>query len=357
MTKVDDLNIGVIEGFFGRPWTWKNRNAYAEFLKEQGFQFYIYAPKDDVFLRKRWSEPWPPARAKQMAALARYYREVGVQFGIGFSPFEIYLNYDSDAKTKLKKKVREINSLNPDILCILFDDMQGDLPMLAQMQADIVHFLAEMSTAEQVILCPTYYSYDPILSKIFGRMPEQYLADLGRSLDQGIQLFWTGPKVISKEYPVPHLEEVAGLLQRKPFLWDNCLANDAEKLTNFLRLSAFKHQPGLADWTSGHMVNPMNQACLSRLPLKTLKESYLASEYSPAQAFFSACHQLCGTELARDVIEDLTLFEDIGLSGLDENARAALVAKYGKYPENPYAAELVDWLKGVYQFDPACLTG
>ena len=59
MQTCTDLKAGVIEGFFGRPWAWPARLSGADFLRDCGYQFYIYAPKSDSFLRRRWREPLP----------------------------------------------------------------------------------------------------------------------------------------------------------------------------------------------------------------------------------------------------------------------------------------------------------
>ncbi len=47
-------------------------------------------------------------------------RRTGVALGLGLSPFEIYLNYDADAKRALRSKVLQINKVGPETLCILF---------------------------------------------------------------------------------------------------------------------------------------------------------------------------------------------------------------------------------------------
>src|SRR5690606_14309512 len=110
--------------------------------------------------------------------------------------------------------------------------------------------------------------------------------DLGASLDKAIDVFWTGPQVISHSYPRDHLLEVADKLQRKPFLWDNYPVNDARRLTPFLHLQAFTgRSKALRDLCSGHLANPMNQAWLSQLPLATLAALYREEAYDPMQAF------------------------------------------------------------------------
>jgi hyaluronoglucosaminidase len=53
------VKAGVIEGFFGKPWDCPARLSSADFLRDCGYQFYIYAPKADPFLRRRWREPLP----------------------------------------------------------------------------------------------------------------------------------------------------------------------------------------------------------------------------------------------------------------------------------------------------------
>ncbi|MCB1015823.1 MAG: beta-N-acetylglucosaminidase domain-containing protein [Acidimicrobiales bacterium] len=51
---------GLIEGFYGRPWSWDERCAVARFVAERGMTHYVYAPKDDPRHRERWRDPYPP---------------------------------------------------------------------------------------------------------------------------------------------------------------------------------------------------------------------------------------------------------------------------------------------------------
>lgn len=354
---VNAFSYGVIEGFYGRSWGWQVRKIYAEFLKRHGFGFYIYAPKDDAYLRKKWREPWPESQVQSLMHLASAYNEQGVAWGVGLSPFEIYLNFDEGAKQALKEKVLAINRLNPDILCVLLDDMKGDVPGLANMQVDVFQFIADLSAAKRLILCPTYYSFDPILERVFGQMPEGYWQILGEGIDQAADIFWTGPLVCSTEYPEAHLTGVAACLGRKPFIWDNYPVNDSEKRSKTLLLRGYENRPHqMCDLAAGHAVNPMNQAWLSQVPLRTLGDVYrLQDDYHSEQALDDALYALCGEDLGGVLREDLALFQDRGLDELDEAKQKALVKKYKRF-ESPYADDVVDWLCGKYAFDPACLT-
>ena len=353
--------LGIIEGFFGKTWDWSVRQAYTQFLKQYGYEFYIYAPKADQYLRHQWRSPWPQDQWASLYALRAHYQQEGILFGVGFSPFEAYRDFGDDTKQALKVKIQELNELDLDILSIQFDDMRGDVPNLAQTQIQMTQWIIEHSHAKHFIFCPTYYSDDPVLERVFGQCPQGYLETL-KSLDPSIDFYWTGPKVCSTEYPMTHLKEVAEKLGRKPFLWDNYPVNDGEKMCTHLHLDAFtERHHWLKDYCSGHAVNPMNQALLSQIPLFTLAEAYQQGEaYQPQKSFERACQVLLGDTplgktLGQQIQQDLPLLHYQGLSKFSEQERQDLIKKYQDLT-TPYSQEVVDWLRGEYRFDPACLT-
>ena len=170
-----DVELGIIEGFYGRPWTWAERAETIAFLAPHGYRFYLYAPKADLYLRRRWKEPHPEADAQNLAALAARCRELGVRFGVGISPFELYTGFDDAAREALGRKLAFADELGVQDLAILFDDMKGDQPDLADRQADIVDWAAGRTGADRVIVCPSYYTDDPVLDRDLwpaaGRLP------------------------------------------------------------------------------------------------------------------------------------------------------------------------------------------
>lgn len=351
------LGRGVIEGFFGRQWTWKNRRTYASFLKEHGYRYYIYAPKGDRFIRNDWAESWTSDTFEEMQNLGETYRGSGLAWGIGLNLYELHFHYDEKAIRLLEEKIRYLNKLQPDILAILFDDMKGDVDRIAEIQVDVTHRAHELTTARSVIMCPTYYSDDPMLDRLFGERPKYYLEDLGNRLDPSVHVFWTGPEVCSTSYPVEHLESVGERLGRKPFIWDNYPVNDSEKMSPFLHLRAFENRPfQMEELTSGHAINPMNQACLSQIPMMTLNLSYEEKEaYDPERALEMAIHTLCGDSMAPSLLEDLSLFQDRGLDQLSKDQKENLIRKYAQF-ENNFSEEIVGWLRGEYPWAPECLT-
>lgn len=338
--------LGLIEGFFGRPWSWDARADAVRFLSEHGYRFYLYAPKADAFLRRRWQEPHPEAEMKALADFRETCRREGVRFGIGLTPFELHLQAERGWQDVLAAKLAALAPLKSDDLAILFDDMRGDVPGLAERQAAIVHFAAERSGAGRIYCCPSYYSDDPILDVAFGARPPHYLEQLGRLLDPAIRIFWTGEEVCSREFSPGHLARVATQLRRKPVLWDNYPVNDGSRMSQHLHLRAFTGRPAsIAPHIAAHGVNPASQPLLSRVPLLTLAESYARGEgYEYGAAFARAAHIVLGEELAVRVGKDLLTLQDRGLDRLGER-RATLKARYDGF-SHPAAKEIVQWLDG-----------
>ncbi|HLA14484.1 MAG TPA: beta-N-acetylglucosaminidase domain-containing protein, partial [Gemmatimonadaceae bacterium] len=174
--------LGVIEGFYGKPWTWEEREETIRFLAPHGFRFYIYAPKADPYLRRKWQEDHPAEIATRLSALSRACRGARVRFGAGISPFEAYTDFNAAAQGALARKLSFLDDIGIDDLAILFDDMRGDIPDLARLQVEMVHWALERTKASRIIVCPSYYSDDPILDRVFGARPTRYLEDLGTHL-------------------------------------------------------------------------------------------------------------------------------------------------------------------------------
>jgi hypothetical protein len=274
-----------------------------------------------------------------------------VRFGVGLSPYEVYRSFDDEIRQALAAKLAWLDELGLDMLAILFDDMRGDLPGLAETQAGIVHWIAERTKTRHIVMCPTYYTDDPVLDRVFGARPAGYLEDLGRALDPKIDIFWTGPEVCSREFTPGHLARVGEQLGRKPFLWDNYPVNDGPRMSGYLHLRAFTGRPAaIGDHVAAHAVNPALQPVLSRIPMLTLAKSYAKGDaYDYGRAFHTAADAVCGAELAQSLARDLVLFQDVGLDKLDAASIEKLRARYARF-DHPAAREVVAWLDGAYRF-------
>jgi hyaluronoglucosaminidase len=339
--------LGVIEGYYGRPWSAEDRMALIADLAPLGFSFFIHAPKADPYLRRRWREDHPPAEKRALAELSAGCASLGVRFGVGLSPYEIYLGFDEAAKAALARKLAWLDEIGVTDLAILFDDMRGDLPDLAARQVDILHWIAERTTANRPITCPTYYSDDPVLDRVFGIRPPDYLEQLGAALDRAIDVFWTGAEVCSREYAAANLDRVGAALRRPPVLWDNYPVNDGPTMSRYLHLRAVTGRSRLVGHVRGHAVNPASQPTLSRIPARTLAEAYaLGDRYDYGQAWGRAARAVLGDDLAAMVERHLYIFQEAGLDRLGDTA-GRLRERYAAF-DHPAAREILAWLAGAY---------
>lgn len=347
------MEIGVIEGFFGPEWGREARMSYASFLQDCGADFYLYAPKRDQYLRKKWREEWGQDFQSLLLELQEHFATHEISFGVGLSPMGLEGKFDEEDARELEKKIRILNKLGVRRLGIFFDDMPVE-PSLAKVQVSVVKYIQNHFSGT-LLFCPSFYTPDPILEKVFGKMPENYLEDIAAGIPVEIDLAWTGPKVISPEIPKSHLEEVRDLLKRKPFLWENLFANDGPKNCKFLKLKPFEGRSSdIVELISGVGFNMMNQAELSKIcflsSLLVLNEGQ-----EPMEAFSNACSELLSSGFAQFLSENREVFLTKGLDNLSSEEKDQFLKKLPSFPDKG-AREVEAWLKGDYLVGPECLT-
>jgi hyaluronoglucosaminidase len=358
--RVLPVPLGIIEGYYGRAWSWAERTRVVHLLAPQGFDFFLYAPKAARALRKGWREPVAETELQHWIDFAREARAQGMRFGLGLSPHEFNDEPGHPDWARLSERLSLFDGLvGIDLLALLFDDIRGDDPRLAERQARLTDFVAQRTRAAQLWVCPSYYSDDPVLDRVFGERPCGYLEALGQALDPRIGMFWTGEEVCSRAYDPAHLSRVAGQMRRLPVLWDNYPVNDGQRMSQRLHLRAFTGRPAdNASLIEAHAINPALQPLLGCIPALTLAASYAqgAGRYAYGEALSRAATQVLGADLARDVLGDLIALQDTGLDLLGEQA-LGLQARYARWQADPAlsptarlaAGEIVEWLAGGWR--------
>jgi hyaluronoglucosaminidase len=118
-------------------------------------------------------------------------------------------------------------------------------------------------------ICPSYYSEDSFLERVFGKFEPEFLERLADTLPRGIPCFWTGPSVVSKAITLAHVRRVAKRIQRPLLLWDNYPVNDLS-MRNELHIGPLTgRDPRLPEAVYGYLNNPLLQEELSFVPLAT----------------------------------------------------------------------------------------
>ena len=339
--------LGVIEGFYGRPWSQADRRFLIAVLRTLGLNAYLYAPKSDAYLRREWTRPWPESQRRLLRELSTAAEEALIEFAVGLSPYDLYRNYSASARRSLRARVEEIIACGVRSLALLFDDMPGDLPDLAARQAEITNDVAAWSGQNVTLrVCPTYYSDDPVLDRVFGRRPSNYLAALSHQIVHSVSLFWTGPKVCSDTVTIEHLANVRSGLMHPIALWDNYPVNDSKQRSEHLFLRPF-HEREVGANLDSHWSNAMNQMALSLPALASLGKLYGRDTPEVGEVYRRA-------GLSSALIRACLPLAETSRSELSTDAEASLRTLAGA--DSLAAKELDAWLNGAYVFDPACLT-
>jgi hyaluronoglucosaminidase len=340
--------LGIVEGFFGPLWSWIEREALVSTLAGSGYSRYVYAPKGDFALRRAWEDDYAREWLESVSAFAQHCEEHGVEFGVGLSPYGLQTACTDARLARLKTQMRTLESAGVKRFAILFDDMDASTDALAATQLRIVQAATDAVSGGKFIVCPSYYSDDIVLDRVFGDRPASYLETLGRSLDPRIEIFWTGAEVCARQFGETHLKSIGELLRRKPTLWDNYPVNDGPRMSNHLHLRAFTGRSELdAPHIAAHMINPALQPALSAISALTLADVYsYGQSYDYAQSLQDALRKVAGETLSVHLREDLISLQDTGRDRLG-GKRDLLFAKYSQF-EHPIAKEVCSWLSGVY---------
>lgn len=317
---------GVIEGFYGRPWTWDERIELGRWCADRGMTHYVYAPKDDPLHRERWREPYPD---ETLAAFARFADEGGVGLAFAVSP-GLTIDYGSDRdRATLLAKLRQVVDLGADIVCLALDD----IPVRAGLGEEHARLTVEVAEAlpdTELVLVPTEYTGTS------RRTP--YLDALGRGLPPEIHVAWTGPTVVTDRLTVADAEARTDALRgHPPFVWDNYPVNDTVMADRLFLGPLRGREAGLAEVCSGWTANPMVQPRSSKLPLASVA-AFLRGE--DPEAVWNETASALGHRVFAEACDGARPRELVGaLVGASAGERAAALDELGSWLEEAAACE------------------
>jgi beta-N-acetylglucosaminidase len=269
---------GVIEGFYGTPWTEVERLDLLGRAPVWGFNTYFYGPKDDLHHRALWRQPYGEADAATLGRFIRSCSEKGIRFIYALGPgLDIRYSHRGDIEAILRR-FQQLMDLGCRDFCLLFDDIPDALhpedrvrwgsfaSAHAGVANEVFHWVQSRAPGGRFLFCPTPYCGRMASRQLGG---PDYLTTLGRELSPQIDIFWTGPEIVSAEITVAHIRELAQVLRRKPLLWDNLHANDYDGHRFFCGPYAGR-SPELRGELAGILTNPNTEYPLNRVALETL---------------------------------------------------------------------------------------
>lgn len=267
---------GVVEGFYGRPWTPEQRKHLFIRQNHLGLTTYLYAPKDDCKHRSLWRQMYNAEEMMFLRDLVESARDNNVNFVYAISPgLDIMYSSDKDMET-LKNKLDQVQSAGCNSFAVLFDDIETQMQLadqkrfksFAHAHVHIANTIYKYLDARTFMFCPTEYCESRANPNLES---SPYLNTIGEQLAKDIHIMWTGPNVISRYMPIEHLVRVGKVMRRKPLIWDNLHANDYDQKKIFMG-PVMHRSVKIKEFTSGLLTNPSGRYEANFVPIHTLSD-------------------------------------------------------------------------------------
>ena len=271
---------GVVEGFYGTPWSHQARLSLIDFYGRYKMNTYIYGPKDDPYHSSPdWRKPYPEDEAADIKELVEACRANYVDFVWAIHPGQD-IKWNEEDYAALVAKFEDMYALGVRAFAIFFDDISGDganpyrqVELLNRLGEEFVKVKGDVAP---LIICPTDYN------RSWANPTERgSLAVYGRELDPSVRVFWTGDYVCSDLTPAT-LEWVGSRIQRPALYWWNFPVTDYCRHIVMQGPVYGLDQTLTAENLCGFVSNPMEHAEASKLALYGVADyTWNIEDYDP----------------------------------------------------------------------------
>lgn len=366
---------GVIEGFYGDPWTHAQRLDLMHFSERMKLNSYVYAPKDDPYHRVRWRDPYPPEDLERLAELVRAAERHGVDFVYALHPALTMRFSDPADHDALLGKAEQLWSVGIRSIALLFDDVEPELshpPDLARFgdtagSLGAAHgatcamfqreFLEPRGVTDPVLMVPMDYA---------GVHPSPYRDRLRATLPENALVWWTGHDIVVGEVTREHIDAAAASYGRPLVLWDNYPVNDFDRTRLFLGPLQGRTTDVTGSELRGVSVNPMVEYEPSKFAIASAADwAWNAEDYDERSSAERALRAVAGrdAEALRPLVTALSSWppsapqaprlteqlhaelEGTPAIGLVDTLDALSAAPARVDPSTPLARALAPWLE------------
>ncbi len=273
-------NRGVIEGFYGTPWSHEVRKSLIDFYGKFKMNIYMYGPKDDPYHScPNWRLPYPEKEANNIKELIEACRKNYVDFVWAIHPGQD-IQWNDEDRNNLLQKFNWMYDLGVRHFAVYFDDITG-IGTDPRHQTELLNWITDKfvkvkGDVSPLTVCPTHYSRlwaDPT--------PQGDLAIYGRTLYPEISVFYTGD-VVCSDLTRETMEFVNNLIQRPGYFWWNFPVTDYVR-NIILQGPVYGLDPTLTEnEVFGIVTNPMEHGEASKLAI------YGLADYTWNQSAYNA---------------------------------------------------------------------
>lgn len=302
---------GVCEGFYGKPWSQRQRRELFCRMRRMRLNTYLYAPKDDYKHRLHWRQLYSDMEADELKSLIKAAKENNVDFVYALSPGLDIVYSDKEDVDAIKSKLKQVIKLGCASFALLFDDIDTDLcpedlktfKTLGLAQSAITNEIYKYLEDPAVFLfCPTEYCSSRAAPSL---LHSAYLKDIGTELNPGIDILWTGNKVVSQRITAESIKDVTQCIKRPPLIWDNLHANDYDQTRLFLGPYEGR-SPDLVGHLRGVLTNPNCEFEANFIAMHTLAQwsKNKVENYPPSNGLVGKASDKKSAKSENDVEKD-----------------------------------------------------
>ena len=265
---------GVIEGFYGTPWSHEQRLRGLAHFSDFGFNRYLLAPKDDPWHRYDWRSPLSEDFLNRVSDLIAQGRKNAVTVAVAISPGLTVEYSDANDVQAIMVRFKQLHSIGVREFGLFLDD----IPARLQSEKDSAKFnsimqahsyycnavwaeLKKLDSDNTLAICPLQYH---------GKATEEYITEFGNALDPDLALIWTGREICSEYLDVADAKVFQANTNHTPLYWDNYPVNDVAMLHELHVGPIEGREKGLENHSLGYFANPMDRFELSLISLSTI---------------------------------------------------------------------------------------
>lgn len=259
---------GVVEGYYGIPWSTKARMAQLEFYGRNKLNTYIYAPKDDPYHHGAGCyELYPEDKAAELKKVVAHARKNHVRFFWAIHPANTIDWYNQDGRPHMDSlcaKLQQLYELGVRDFGVFVDDSNGEIGKPAR-QIQLCNYIQQNfirkhpDANQELIMCPTGYNR--------GWTNEGVLTEMGNGLPKDIFMMWTGNTVVH-DIKLDGQKWVNRFLKSPTFVWWNWPCNDFRRdRLSMGRTYGLGTEEEMKKQMSGFVANPMEHAEASKVGL------------------------------------------------------------------------------------------
>ena len=257
---------GLVEGYYGNPYSEADRMGLLEMFGEMKMNVYIYGPKDDAYHKSKWREEYPADLGQKITEYVNVAKANKIEFMWAIHPGEDIQWNDTD-RANIVNKLKAMCALGVRSFAVFWDDLWGDDGTHGDEQAELMNYIAaELRKAypdvKPLTICPTQYNR--------GWANAIYLPALGDIMDSDINVMWTGNSVVDM-INYSDMTWINNQIKRKAYIWLNYPVSDY-CINHLLMGPTYGNDLNIADMLSGFVSNPMEYAEASKVSLFSIAD-------------------------------------------------------------------------------------